>query len=351
MTKPASPQSPAGTGGPAPGSIVIKRPIDRADHPIVNGNYRIGTPAIEAFYALILACLNYRITGALIFGPSRIGKTRAIEYLRLLMAEKNPKVTTYHVQAEHKPKHAEGPFFTSLLEAVGCPDPDRGTNSTKRLKLINRVKDACTRNGSGAVVMFFDEAQRYGENEYEWLRDVHDHLDRINIRLFAFLIGQQGLRAVKTAFQQENKTQIVARLMVEELRFQGLRDAADTATCLQSYDTTRFPRGSNWSFTRFFAPLAVTAGYKLADDAQVLWNAFEELHNKSNLPGELEIPMESFARAVEITLKNCWDRDPLSMRPDQALWQSAVQACGYVQARLAIRKELMPMTAATAAAA
>ena len=58
--------------------------------------------------------------------------------------------------------------------------------------------------------MFFDEAQRYGENEYEWLRDVHDHLDRINIRLFAFLIGQQSLRAVKTAFEQENKTQIVA---------------------------------------------------------------------------------------------------------------------------------------------
>ena len=58
--------------------------------------------------------------------------------------------------------------------------------------------------------MFFDEAQRYGENEYEWLRDVHDHLARINIRLFAFLIGQQGLRAVKTAFEQENKTQIVA---------------------------------------------------------------------------------------------------------------------------------------------
>ena len=67
-------------------------------------------------------------------------------------------------------------------------------------------------------------------NEYERLRDVHDHLDRINIRPFAFLIGQEGLRAVKTAFQQENKTQIVARLMVEELRFCALRDAAATAT-------------------------------------------------------------------------------------------------------------------------
>ena len=94
MTKPASPQSPAGTGGPAPGTIVIKRPIDRADHPIESGNYRIGTPAIEAAYTLIKQCLSHRITGALIYGPSRIGKTRAIEYLRLLMAQQNPRVTT-----------------------------------------------------------------------------------------------------------------------------------------------------------------------------------------------------------------------------------------------------------------
>ena len=51
--------------------------------------------------ALIMRCLRYRIPGALIYGPSRIGKTRAIEYLRLLLAETQPKITTYHTQAEH----------------------------------------------------------------------------------------------------------------------------------------------------------------------------------------------------------------------------------------------------------
>ena len=85
MTKPAQHKGPVGLGGPPPGAIVIQRPIDRADHPIESGNYRIGTPAIEAAYMLIKQCLSHRITGALIYGPSRIGKTRAIEYLRLLM--------------------------------------------------------------------------------------------------------------------------------------------------------------------------------------------------------------------------------------------------------------------------
>ena len=311
------------------------RPIDLALHPVETGNYRIATPAIQAFSDLIDRCLRYHITGALAYGPSRIGKTRAIEYLRLLLAEKHPRITTYHAQAEHKPRHAEGPFFANLLEAVGYPDPASGTNPTKRLRLVNKIKEACSRNGSGTVVLFCDEAQRYDENEYEWLRDIHDHLDRLQIRLFTFLVGQQELLAVKTAMQQAHKTQIVARLMVEELAFFGIRNARDVATCLCGYDETNYPRASDWSFTRFYVPQAVAAGYRLSDDATVLWRSFEHLHHRHGLPGELEIPMESFARAVEIVLKDSALRDAPAYRPEETLWNSAARSCGYIQSRQA----------------
>ena len=65
-------------------SSTASRPLDPALHPIETGGYRIATPAIQAFSDLVNRCLRYRITGALTYGPSRIGKTRAIEYLRLL---------------------------------------------------------------------------------------------------------------------------------------------------------------------------------------------------------------------------------------------------------------------------
>jgi hypothetical protein len=323
----------------------LVRPVDLTLHPIETGNYRIATPAIQSFYELICRCLRYRITGALAYGPSRIGKTRAIEYLRLLLAETHTKVTTYHAQAEHKPRHAEGQFFANILEAFGYPDPDSGSNPTKRMRLINKIKEACSRNGSGIVVLFCDEAQRYDENEYEWLRDVHDHLDRLQIRLFTFLVGQQELLSVKTAFQHARKTQIVARLMVEELPFHGVRNAAEVATCLAGYDQTNFPRASDWSFTRFYVPGGVSSGYKLSDDAQVLWNGFDHLHQKHGLPGELEIPMESFARAVEILLKESELRDGPGYRPAPELWNVAVRSCGYIQSRQAVGSELATVSA------
>ncbi|TCG00938.1 hypothetical protein BZM26_09175 [Paraburkholderia strydomiana] len=321
-------------------SLQIPRPVDPSLHPLVTGNYRLATPAIEAFYELVTRCLRYRIMGALIYGPSRVGKTRAIEYVRLLLARQYPKITTYHAQCEHKPRHAEGPFFANLLEAVGDHAPNAGTSSAKRSRLSLRIREAAARTGSNAVLLFCDEAQRYNENEYEWLRDVHDVLDRQQIKLFTFLVGQEELLAQKTALQIARKTQIVARLMVDELAFYGIRNAHDIATCLNGYDQTAYPEGTPWSFTRFYVPEAFDAGYRLVSDAALLWQTFEAAHHKASLPGSLEIPMESFARAVEIVLKESEIKDAPGYCPEPVVWTHAVHHCGYIQSRHATGRVL-----------
>lgn len=51
--------------------------------------------------------------------------------------------------------------------------------------------------------------------------------------------------------------------------------------------------------------------------------------------------MESFARAVEIVLKESELRDAAAYRPDPALWNLAVHSCGHIQARQAVGSELM----------
>lgn len=117
----------------------------------------------------------------------------------------------------------------NLLEAVGDHAPNAGSNSTKRMCLTLRIREAAARAGSGTVLLFCDEAQRYNDNEYEWLRDVHDVLDRQQIKLFTFLVGQPEILAQKTALQIAGKTQIVARLMVEEMASYGIRNVDDVA--------------------------------------------------------------------------------------------------------------------------
>ncbi len=46
--------------------------------------------------------------------------------------------------------------------------------------------------------------------------------------------------------------------------------------------------------------------------------------------------MESFARAVEIVLKESELRDSASYCPELALWNLAARNCGYIQSRQAV---------------
>ncbi len=106
------------------------------------------------------------------------------------------------------------------------------------------------------------------------------------------------------------------------------------------YDRTEYPRGSDWNFTRFYLPQASSAGYRLHEDAQTMWTAFGEVHHKHSLPEKMQIPMESFTRAVEIVLKESWVRDGPDYRPTADLWRMAVRSCGYIQGCQAVSKEL-----------
>lgn len=87
-------------------------------------------------------------------------------------------------------------------------------------------------------------------------------------------------------------------------------------------------------------PRAFDAGYRLVNDAGLLWQAFEAAHHRASLPGSLEIPMESFARAVEVVLKESELKDAPGYCPESALWTYAVQHCGYIQSRHATGRVL-----------
>lgn len=66
-------------------------------------------------------------------------------------------------------------------------------------------------------------------------------LENNALRLFTFLVGQPQLLAQKSAFQAQDKEQIVARFMVEELAFRGIVSAAECAAVLSAYDHGEYP--------------------------------------------------------------------------------------------------------------
>ncbi|UUZ76051.1 hypothetical protein LP414_32325 [Polaromonas sp. P1(28)-13] len=130
------------------------------------------------------------------------------------------------------------------------------------------------------LVVFADEAQKLEIEEYEWLREVHDELERNGYRMVTFLIGQPQLKNVKSALKESRQTQIVGRFMIDDIEFHGVRTAEEAASCLLGYDTACYPN-EQWPFTRFFLPQAWSQGLRLVNEAAALWYEFDDAHNSA----------------------------------------------------------------------
>jgi hypothetical protein len=105
--------------------------------------------------------------------------------------------------------------------------------------------------------------------------------------------------------------QIVARFMIEQMLFYGIRDAGEAATCLAGYDKTRYPEGSGPTFTGYFLAKSFAAGLRLEHSGADLWNAFVRAHAQAQLTGPPEIQMDYFTRAVESLLAQGCRLEPL----------------------------------------
>lgn len=315
----------------------MSRPVpERHEHPLLRRNYRVATTAIESFVDLVERCLRVMIPGALVYARPRMGKTHAIDYVCLHLARERPDVLTVRMSCEHHRTDYEGPFFNALLMAVGARDGLKSAISIKRQELIRRLRERLASNRGHIVALFCDEAQRQSRNAYEWLRDVHDQLAYHGIRLITFLVGQPQLLAQKGAFQMSGDEQIVARFMIEQLQFHGIRDADEAATCLAGYDQTRFPEGSGPSFTGFFLPKSFDAGLRLAHCGTDLWNAFVRAHAQAQLVGAPEIQMDYFTRAIESLLAEGSRVDAPALKLDEPYWARAVEDSGYVAAQRSV---------------
>jgi len=315
--------------------------FERHEHPLLRRNYRVATAAIESFVDLVERCLRVLMPGALVYARPRMGKTHAVDYVCLHLARVRPEVLTIRLSCEHHRTDFEGPFFSSLLIAAGASgDALKRSITAKRQELIRRLRERLAARKGHIVALFCDEAQRQSRNSYEWLRDVHDQLAYHGIRLITFLIGQPQLLAQKAGYQMSGDEQIVARFMIEQMLFHGIRDAGEAATCLAGYDKTHYPEGSGPTFTGFFLAKSFAAGLRLEHSGADLWNAFVKAHAQAQLTGPPEIQMDYFTRAVESLLAQGSRFDDPGLALNESYWTQAVEESGYVSAQRSVAPAL-----------
>jgi hypothetical protein len=318
-------------------TISYQRPVDFEHHPVVQQKYMVPTPSIDEMCSRVKKLIKLRTPGGIIFAHPRFGKTYGVRYVTRILKEDFPKAVILSFGCQKKKNHSEDAFFSVLLESVYHLGALTGTISKKRSKLNDRIMEMVDKSGYNWFVVFADEAQRLDVIEYEWLRDVHDELERRGIRMITLLVGQPQLLNQKSAFRLSKQTQIVSRFMIDEMHFRGLLSVFDSATCLEGYDVACFPEGSKWCYTRFFLPCAYSNGFRLVNQATHLWDAFVEAHKDARFEYEIEVPMQYFARSVEIALRENSEHDSYDFSFTSEMWKNAVSESNFVAAQEELR--------------
>lgn len=313
------------------------RPCAIELHPVNLKDYILPTPPLDALLGLAARCIRIGKPGIVVYAHPRFGKTYAIRYVTTLLRESYPRLVILSVDAPVIRGTSREEYYVTFLDAVGHAAPETGTYARKKRRLVQtmvqRVEDA----RGNMIVLFVDEAQKWGISDYEELRDVHDALEKRHIRMVTFLVGQPSLIAQKAVLRETQNTQITARFMVGEHEFRGIRSAEDVATCLQGYDTARFPEESAWTYTKFFFPQAWASGLRLVGEASRVHTAFKDAFQDAGMNGPVEIPMQYLVFAVQILLDTFSERDEPEFRPSAANWRAAVDESGFVDGEREMR--------------
>lgn len=307
----------------------VVRPTPVTSHPMLTKQYIIATPAINAAYREVRRIVSLQIPGAIMFARSRFGKTWAIRYMRVALREDLEDVVIHSFRCKKVKTPSESAFHEDLLFAVGHENWESGSGSKKKRRLMNYLIDEVGTSNQGKLILFADEAQRLTVTEYEWLKDIHDELDENGYRMITLSVGQPELLSQKGSFRTSKKTHLVMRFMVDEIEFHGLTSMADLKDCLEKYDESCYPSGSDWTFTRYFFPLAFLDGMRVANCAEELWEAFKVAHIKSGVREELEIPMQYFSSVVETVFSSYFKLDRSDFRISQEMWNQAIEYSGF----------------------
>lgn len=297
--------------------------------------YTVPTKSILDLQNKVEEWISMNDCGAIIYGESRAGKTRAIRYIALHLKEKySTQLPVYTFTAtDHVP--TQKTFYASLLASIGHEEPHKGTAVQMRQRLVNRIIVNALDTKYRRAVLFIDEAYLLSDKEYLWLIDIYNELNLQDILFTVFLFGTKELKQQKISYISAGKKQIVLRFMVNEFEFKGITNQREAAICMASVDKPFKPNG--WKedviLSKLFFPLSYQDGLKLSYYAEDLWNAFEIIKKENNIHTN-QILMKYFMDAIMYCLKRYGIFGSGIYQPSLEEWKQSIIDSGFVTSQI-----------------
>lgn len=281
----------------------LPRQIDRR-HPLVTGQYAIFTPAVDAFVEKLGDWIDGKVTGGYIYGPSRVGKTRAIRfYLGRVLAERFGGPVPLHVWSRPFVQKSAAEMYMSMLDGFKHAYGGKRASPNERLAILKEFLIASAGScRTNSVYLIVDEAQGLTTQEWLWLLAVQNALDSEGYALSVFSVASHQMAYEFNLLARTGNPHVGARFLVDHWTFPGVQSIEELEYILNGYDEdSQWPRDGGKSYLAYFAPDAFEQGKRLTKCAAILWECLVAL-----LPAGMVIdwnfPMKHIALATEDAL-------------------------------------------------
>lgn len=293
--------------------------------------YTVPTKSILELQSRVEEWISMNDCGAIIYGESRVGKTRAIRYISSHLKEKYSFQLPIYIYTATDHVSTQKTFYATLLTAIGHENPHKGTAVQMRQRLVNRILVNALDTKYRRAILFIDEAYLLSDKEYLWLIDIYNELNFQDVLFTVFLIGTKELLQQKKAYITAGKKQIVLRFMVNEFEFYGITNQKEVTICLASVDKPIRIQGHHDEIilSKLFFPCAYNDGIRLSSYADDLWNAFEIVRTENNIFSK-QILMKYFMDAVLYCLKRYGTYGEKIYHPTIEEWKQSIIESGFV---------------------
>lgn len=286
--------------------LTMPEHIDQ-QHCLFTQQYAIYTPPMHEMINLIGDWIDQQRSGGFIFGASRLGKTKCIQWhlMEVLKGRFNaviPLVVWNHKFDSHL---SEAGFWQQILLASQFEfiEPAKPIRRLEGAFLCKQRFISIANNAlRNYVILLIDEAQDLTLREWKWLVSLQNDLDYAGYLLSVISVGTHQLAYKYEFMASTGNAHVAARFMATHDRFHGIRSEYELQYVLNGYDIdSEWPHGSNKSFLAYFAPNDFLAGRRLSSSSSDLWRALIEL-TPPTAKKYTEFPMQHIVRATELAL-------------------------------------------------
>lgn len=306
---------------------------DASRHPINTHNYAVDTPPIKIFFQTVCEWIDNRIPGGYIYGPSRFGKTRAVKYWidDLIREHYHGKVPFFRVICARRMRPSEREFLQAVLKGLKLKFRSSKSIFVMTERISNYLCASARAKKVNYVVLMVDEAQEMSEVEFGVLCNIQNFMEDAGFQLTVIAVGSHELAYQHEAFLLGEDMHLIGRFMVHNAAFYGIQSVDELRFTLAGYDLyTEWPEGSGLSFTKFFFPQAFSAGFRIENWADFMWQCFLDLAPLS-LQSRLQVPMQNIGKAVEHIFRSLAVNDGVDFDLTEEDIRTAIRNTRYVE--------------------